>query len=542
MRFHHIVFDPNLLLNVLFRRGGAASPTQALVERVVKGEVTGWISAHSLPAVQRLATRQLDADGVSRDESEQMVGEFLRWLCRHFQFLSLPGQESKELVGAAKNIEEAQIALAASFLGEDTCIATDNREFDTLGKIQALSPQDLLSTVQRPVEGKIDFIDLRAQQRVILPALEQRVRTVFRHGQFIQGPEIRELEQKLAEYVGVQHALCCSSGTDALLLALMAFGVGPGDAILTTPFTFIATAEVISLLGATPVFVDIEPRTFNLDPSALERALWALRNNDPSIHPLPRNPVPAALKPRGILPVDLFGLPADFDSIAALADQHGLFLLEDAAQSFGGTYKGRRAGSFGHAGATSFFPAKPLGCYGDGGAVFTNDGELARKMASFRVHGQGSDKYDNVRIGLNARCDTLQAAILLAKLEAFPAELEARQAVAQEYTRILSACPRFRTPFVPSECKSAWAQYSLLSDYRNVIQKSLKAEGIPTAVYYPKPLHLQSAFSGLGYPKGSFPASEDTAQRIFSLPMHPYMKEDQIRHIADRLVAAATGP
>ena len=351
-----------------------------------------------------------------------------------------------------------------------------------------------------------------------------------------------QLEQRLADYVGVQHALCCSSGTDALLLALMALGVGPGDAILTTPFTFIATAEVISLVGATPVFVDIEPRTFNLDPSVLERALWAIRNNDPSVHPLPHNPAPAALRPRGILPVDLFGQPADYDPIAALADQHGLFVLEDAAQSFGGLHKGRRAGGLGHAGATSFFPAKPLGCYGDGGAVFTNDGELARKMASLRVHGQGSDKYENVRIGLNARCDTLQAAILLSKLQAFPSELEARQSVAREYTRLLEPCPGLQTPLVRSGMESAWAQYSVLSDHRDVIQKSLRAEGIPTAVYYPKPLHLQEAFSGLGYREGNFPASEDAARRIFSLPMHPYLKGDQIRHIAERVVAASTGP
>ncbi len=275
----------------------------------------------------------------------------------------------------------------------------------------------------------MDFIDLKAQQQRISALLTENIQRVLAHGQYIMGPEIKELETRLAAYVGVKHAISCSSGTDALLMPLMAYGVGPGDAIFTTPFTFIATAEVIQLLGATPVFVDIDPKTFNLDPEALAEAVSRLGQNPGTAH----------LKPKGIIPVDLFGQPADYDRIHAIAQKHGLFVLEDAAQSFGATYKGRRAGSLAEVAATSFFPAKPLGGYGDGGAVFTDDDELAEVLRSIRVHGQGKDKYENVRIGLNGRLDTLQAAVLLAKLEIFDQEVMDRQRVARQYSQALNA-------------------------------------------------------------------------------------------------------
>jgi UDP-2-acetamido-2-deoxy-ribo-hexuluronate aminotransferase len=361
----------------------------------------------------------------------------------------------------------------------------------------------------------MDFIDLKSQQKAIWPAIQERIQRVLAHGQYIMGPEVHELEARLAAYVGVKQAVSCSSGTDALLMPLMAYGVGPGDAIFTTPFTFIATAEVIQLLGATPVFVDIDSKTFNIDPAALEQAIVGLGHNAKT----------RSLQPKGIIPVDLFGQPADYDAIKALARQHKLFVLEDAAQSFGATYKGRKAGSLADAAATSFFPAKPLGSYGDGGAIFTDDDGLAEILRSIRNHGQGRDRYENIRIGLNGRLDTLQAAILLVKLDIFDQEAEARQAVAARYSQGLHKL--VEVPYVAPACTSIWAQYSVLSEQRQALQEKLQAGGIPTAVYYPLPLHLQKAFLPLGYKTGDFPVSEGAAQRIFSLPMHPYLEAAQ---------------
>ena len=308
-------------------------------------------------------------------------------------------------------------------------------------------------------------------------------------------------------------------------MALMAYGVGPGDAVFTSPFTFIATAEVIQLLRATPVFVDIDPRTFNLDPEALEQAVAGLA----------KNPRTAPLKPKGIIPVDLFGQPADYDRINAIARRYGLFVLEDAAQSFGATHKGKRAGALAEVAATSFFPAKPLGGYGDGGAIFTDNDDLAGIMRSIRVHGQGTNRYDNVRLGINGRLDTLQAAILLTKMEVFDDEIVARQAVAGRYSAALQ--PVVQVPYVAPECTSVWAQYSVLSGQRETLQQKLAEQGIPTAVYYPLPLHLQGAFAHLGYHPGDFPISEHTAQQVFSLPMHPYLSETDQERIVSTLIS-----
>jgi dTDP-4-amino-4,6-dideoxygalactose transaminase len=378
----------------------------------------------------------------------------------------------------------------------------------------------------------MQFIDLPAQQRRIRDKIEDNLNAVLDHGKYVMGPEIQELEQRLSDFVGAKHAMGCASGTDALMLALMAYEVGPGDAIFTTPFTFIATAEVISLLGATPVFVDIDPHTFNIDPLKLAQAVEALTSGDFSEHPFPKVPSPSSLNPRGIIAVDLFGLPADYDRISDIAAEHGLFVIEDAAQSFGGKYKGKRACSFGDIACTSFFPAKPLGCYGDGGMCFTDHDDLVDRMRSFRVHGQGSNKYENVRIGINGRLDTMQAAILLAKFDIFPEEIRLRQEAAQRYSRNFETA-EIKAPEIPSDCLSAWAQYSVLAkdaSHRSDIQEKLKEADIPTAVYYPRPLHLQTAFAALGYQEGAFPVSEDCASKIFSLPMHPYLKEaDQER-------------
>lgn len=388
----------------------------------------------------------------------------------------------------------------------------------------------------------MDFIDLKTQQKRIKEKIDSRIQKVMAHGQFIMGPEVRELEERLADFIGVKHAVGCASGTDALILALMAHEIGPGDALFTTPFTFFATAEVISLLGATPIFVDIDPKTFNIDPAQLERAIQAIKNNDATGHPLPRfkafnsgaeNPT---LTAKGIMAVDLFGLPADYDQINGIAKRHGLFVIEDAAQSFGAEKFGRKACGLTDLACTSFFPAKPLGAYGDGGMCFTDNDHWREILHSLRIHGQGKDKYENIRIGINGRLDTIQAAILLAKFEVFPEEIGLRQKAAQRYSDLLSPFSALLTvPMIPPGYQSAWAQYSLLSrsgQHREILLEKLKQEGIPTAIYYPKPLHLQRALAYLGYGAGDFPISEDCAGRIFSIPMHPYLKAEDQEHIA----------
>ncbi len=372
----------------------------------------------------------------------------------------------------------------------------------------------------------MEFVDLRQQYEKLKPNIHRRINQVLEHGKFIMGPEVGELEQSLAAFVGARHCVSCANGTDALLLSLMAYNVGVGDAVFTTPFTFVATAEVICLLGATPVFVDIDPLTYNIDAEKLELTITEIQQGKKTL-----NGKQATLKPKGIIAVDLFGLPADYDALNRIAKQHDLFVVEDAAQSLGGSYQGKRVGNVTDIAATSFFPAKPLGGYGDGGAVFTNDEVMASHMRSLREHGKGSHKYDNVRIGINGRLDTLQAAILLAKLELFEGEIKTRQQLAGEYSSALSTC--IQTPYVPDGCASAWAQYSVVTDHREAYLTALKEKGIPTAIYYPRPLHLQTAFAYLDYHEGDFPKAERLSTSIFSLPMHPYLTEqDQARIIA----------
>jgi UDP-2-acetamido-2-deoxy-ribo-hexuluronate aminotransferase len=376
----------------------------------------------------------------------------------------------------------------------------------------------------------MEFIDLKKQYKRIESSVQKRINDVLEHGGFIMGPEIKELEKRLASYVGVRHCISCSSGTDALLLSLMAYGVGPGDAIFTSTFTFISTAEVVCLLGATPIFVDIDSKTFNLDPAELQRVIEAGSQGKYEAQGIGNN-----VKPKGIIGVDLFGLPADYDAINETARRYGLFVVEDAAQSFGATYRGKKAGCLADVGATSFFPAKPLGCYGDGGAILTDNDELADKMRSLRVHGKGEDKYDNVRIGINGRLDTMQAGILLSKLDIFDDEVEARQKVAGRYSEALKDL--VTVPIVPEDYLSVWAQYSVLSEKRSQLMAGLKQAGIPTAIYYPKPLHMQTAFSYLGYRAGSLPVSESVSKSVFSLPMHPYLGEAEQGKIIDALGA-----
>jgi UDP-2-acetamido-2-deoxy-ribo-hexuluronate aminotransferase len=384
----------------------------------------------------------------------------------------------------------------------------------------------------------IPFIDLKSQFSRIQPEVEEAMLSVVRSGQFILGPVVEELETRLADYVGTKYCISCASGTDALVMALMAKGVGPGDAVFTVPFTFMASAEAIVTVGATPIFVDVEADSFNMDAAALARAIEALAKGDSSIHPLPNV---EALTPKGIIAVDLFGLTADYAAINAIAAEHGLFVIEDAAQSFGATANNARAGSLAEIGCTSFFPAKPLGCYGDGGAIFVNDSELDKILRSIRVHGQGDDKYENVRQGITGRLDAVQAAVLLTKLDIFDDEMAERQRVAQGYAAALAAeGVDVIAPVIPDHHLSAWAQYTVVARdtaARSEFQARLSAAGIPTMIYYPKSLHEQKAFAYLGYERGDFAVSEDMADRVFSLPMHPYLADAQISEIVSAMKA-----
>jgi dTDP-4-amino-4,6-dideoxygalactose transaminase len=367
----------------------------------------------------------------------------------------------------------------------------------------------------------MQFIDLRAQFERLEPQIRRRIDQVLANGHFILGPEVAELEALLADYCGVPHAVGCANGTDALVLALRALDIGPGDAVMTTPFSFFATVEAIMLAGARPVFADIDPATFNLDPDRLAEAVEA--------HDADRDG-----NLRAVITVDLFGLPADYDRIEPICADHDIALIEDAAQGFGGAVGDRRAGSFGKIATTSFFPAKPLGCYGDGGALFTSDAKVADRLRSLRVHGRGRDKYDNVEVGYNSRLDTLQAAILIEKLAAFPAELDARQKIGRRYDEALRGV--VEVPRVPESMTSSWAQYSVLADdraHRDALMAALTAAEIPSVIYYARPLHLQPALASLSHSAGDFPVAEQICERIFSLPMGPYLAEgDQDRVIA----------
>lgn len=377
--------------------------------------------------------------------------------------------------------------------------------------------------MHRSVESdvaQIPFVDLDYQRRLLEPRLRSSIEAVLSHGRFIMGPEVQELEDRLARYCGAAAAITCSSGTDGLLMSLMAAGVQSGDAVFVPSFTFASTAEAVAILGATPVFVDVKEDDYTLDPARLvvavgEAAQWGLRA-------------------KAVISVDLFGQPADYGSIEPIVDEFGLVLIADAAQSFGASFLDRRVGSIGHLSVTSFFPSKPLGCYGDGGAVFTDDSGLAEALRSLRVHGQGNSKYDNIRIGLNARLDTLQAAVLLQKLDIFDAELLKRREVAHRYDQFLTQT--IRKPSTRPEVESAWAQYTIQLDSatRSGVMKAMREQGIPTAIYYEKPLHLQPAYSE--FPKaGSLAVSEHLSDAVLSLPMHPYLDEATQMRITEAL-------
>ncbi len=379
----------------------------------------------------------------------------------------------------------------------------------------------------RVEEKPIPFIDVAAQRRRLGRAIDDAVARVLAHCQFVQGPEVREFEAGLAAFCGVRHAIGCASGTDALLLVLMAWEIGRGDAVICPSFTYHATAEMVALLGATPIIADVAPETFNLDSASCERAIATATKR--------------GLKPRAIIPVDLFGLPADHDAIGAIAAAHGLLVLDDAAQGFGATYRGKKLGALATATATSFFPAKPLGCYGDGGAVFTDDDALAARVKSLRLHGEGTDRSEAARIGITGRLDTIQAAVLIEKLKIFPDEIVARNRVAMRYSDALADIAT--VPRVSNESSSVWAQYTLrvAPARRDALAAALKAEGIPTAIYYSKPLHRQPAYRDFPIVDGGVPVSEQLSKEVISLPMHAYLEPPVQDRIVDAVRRALAG-
>jgi dTDP-4-amino-4,6-dideoxygalactose transaminase len=415
--------------------------------------------------------------------------------------------EDEQLIKALDRFEAGTIKL----LTREQALLRENPD-------KTLSPEQYcqLTTQHCP----ISFIDLKAQQDSIRPKLEQRIHKVLNHGQYIMGPEVKELEARLAEYVGVKHAITCANGTDALSLALMTLGIGRGDAVFCPTFTFFASAEVIALAGATPVFVDSDRSTFNICPKDLEKQVQRTLTED-------------KLNLKAIIAVDLFGLPANYPELDKIAEKYGLKIVEDAAQGFGGEINGKKVCSFGDISTTSFFPAKPLGCFGDGGALFTNNDEYADLIKSYRVHGKGRNKYNNIRIGLNSRLDTLQASILLQKLEVFPSELTIKRQLAQHYSDELREV--FSIPKLPKGYESSWAQYTLTAPNRDQLLGELKNQGIPSAVYYGTCMHQQAAFKDSITSDLDFPVASTLSKEVFSIPMNPYLKgSDRIR-IVDTL-------
>lgn len=368
----------------------------------------------------------------------------------------------------------------------------------------------------------MQFIDLKKQYYTIKEDVNNRMNKVLEHQRFIMGPEITEMEQKLSEFTGRKYVFSCASGTDALTIPLMAMDLKKTDAVFVPSFTFFASGESVALTGATPVFVDCD-ETYNIDVKKLRESIK-------------RVVAEGHLTPKGIIPVDLFGLAANYDEILSIADEYDLFVLEDAAQGFGGEYNEKKVGSFGDVSATSFFPAKPLGCYGDGGAIFTDNDELAEKIHSIRVHGQGSSRYDNIRIGLNGRMDTMQAAVILSKLEIFEEEIAKRQLVAKHYFENLEGY--FRLPIIPDNCLSAWAQFTLQAkdeEHRDYIINKMKEYDIPIMVYYILPLHMQTAFKYLNYDADKLPVCAEFSKKVFSVPMHPYLTEADVSFICEKL-------
>lgn len=516
----HLVLDASVILD-LWLRPERATATEGLFNCAEQGRTSLWVSAASLPTLEFVAVRRFKEQGVEPALARSLVTRLMADLLKRVTILSNSGYEQAELYANSRDFEDAQIAASARALSAgQVCIVSSDVAFDTLGEFACRQPEQALEWLLEDDSAHpeaLSFIDLAAQQVALRPQIERNMDAVLRHGQFIMGPEVKALEEKLAEYTGAKHCITAASGTEALLISLMALGIGVGDEVITTPFTFVATAEVIVLLGAKPVFVDIEPDTCNIDANKIEAAITP--------------------KTKAIMPVSLYGQPADMDEINAIAVKHKLPVIEDAAQSFGAMYKGKRSCNLSTIGCTSFFPSKPLGCYGDGGAIFTNDDRLAQASREIRVHGQ-SKRYWHTRIGVGGRMDTLQCAIVLAKLERFDAEVERRIQIGARYQQMLKAIPAVQGLVVRPDRSCVWAQFTIQVPNRDAFLNNLAAANIPTAIHYPFPLHRQPAYQASCQISGALDLADFIASRVVSLPMHPDLDQRVQEHIVDAIAKA----
>jgi len=503
-----MLIDVNIVIDVCSGRSPHAEISTAALLLCKKNRGKLWLYTGSVQTLEynlfnelRRAYAQNNKDWANKEIAQQ-ARLLLKEFSEDIEWLSALSGEGDVFDSIDPEDEQLIRALDRFPSGSIKLITRDELILKTYPK-KSISPVEYCRLPS--ASSSLPFIDLGKQQSRIRPSLEKNIHTVLHHGRYIMGPEVGLLEERLADYVGVEHAIGVSSGTDALLISMMALDIGAGDEVITTPFSFIATAETIVLLGAKPVFVDIDPKTYNLDPALLEAAITN--------------------KTKAIMPVSLYGQCADYDAINAIAEKHDLPVIEDGCQSFGATYKGRKSCGLTTIGCTSFFPSKPLGCYGDAGASFTNDDELAKLMREIRVHGQDR-RYHHPRIGVNARIDTMQAAILLAKMDIFPDEVEARGRIASRYTELLGDA--VITPYIEERNSSVYAQYTVQVENRDQVQASLKEMGIPTAVHYPAPLNRQPALACAEH----FGHSEYAAERVMSLPMHPYLVDGEQVKIA----------
>lgn len=507
-----LLLDINVVVDICARRHPYFVDAVKALDKAISAGVRLWIYAGSVQTLEyvtaielrRIAT--IAGQVMSFGESHHKARQLLALFWRDKQCLAALAEDGD--VWTAEDPEDARLCRAVQRLVKEARLLTRDDEL-LKGFPVAISPRAYLNLESD--KSPLPFIDLARQQDHIRPNLERSMHRVLHHGQYIMGPEVRELENKLAAFVGVKHCISCSSGTDALLIALMALDIGPGDEVITVPCTWISTAEVISLLRAKPVFVDIQPDTFNMDPDLIEAAITP--------------------KTRVIMPVCLYGQCADMTRITAIAQKHGLPVIEDGAQSFGATHHGKKSCALSLIGCSSFYPSKPLGCYGDGGAVFTDDDGLAEKMRQIRVHGQ-KVKHQHPLVGINGRLDTLQAAILLEKFEIFPEECHLRREAGKRYDELLSSLPGIQTPVIAEGNDSVYAQYTILSEDRDALSQALKVAGIPSVAYYTVPLHLQGAFADLGHKPGDFPVAEKVAAQCLSLPMSPYLSPADQESIA----------
>ena len=504
----NILLDLNILLDYYEHERREQFPESVKVFDFLKQQDFVFVSSSSIDNFEFMKYSQLKIEypKMSRKQTLQIVHAMIKEFLSFFKIAKTPSYTEIDY----DDIEDSQIIASAKAI--DAIVITRDKPMLEKYPDITISPITYIESKNQKSKNSIDFANLKKQHVLYHDEIEKAIDEVLNKTNFIMGDPVKTLEKSLEEFTGAQHAITCSSGTDALLLAMMALDIKPDDEIITTPFTFIATAETIAFLGAKPVFVDIDEKTYNIDPSKIEAKITE--------------------KTKAIMPVSLYGQPADMDAIQKIADKHNLKVIIDGAQSFGSTYKGKTDSNLGDISTTSFFPAKPLGCYGDGGAVFTNDTQLAEKMKSLRLHGQ-SKRYHHKYIGMGGRLDTIQAAVLNVKLKHYPKDLKLRQEVAGKYHDRLK--DTHVVPTIMTDATSAWAQYSIRVKNRDEVQAKLKENGIPTAVHYPMPLHLQECFAYLGYQKGDFPIAEKVSEEIMSLPMNPYISNKKIKFIADRI-------